>query len=105
MHACEAALADHLEKVLDRGEVPDLEGARGAVARRRQTHRRSASERLTSAATTSRSGALSDEKVDAAELPLMLTTLRLPTLGWLWHSFAEGWTAKARALDAIWPPA
>ena len=32
MHACEAALADHLQKVLDRGEVPDLEGARGAVA-------------------------------------------------------------------------
>jgi hypothetical protein len=32
MHACEAALADHLQEVLDRGEVPDLEGARGAVA-------------------------------------------------------------------------
>jgi len=32
MHACEAALADHLQKVLDRGEVPDLEGARAAVA-------------------------------------------------------------------------
>ena len=32
MHACAAALADHLQKVLDRGEVPDLEGARGAVA-------------------------------------------------------------------------
>jgi hypothetical protein len=32
MHACEAALADHLQEVLDRGEVPDLEGARRAVA-------------------------------------------------------------------------
>lgn len=32
MHACEAALADHLQEFLDRGEVPDLEVARGAVA-------------------------------------------------------------------------
>ena len=32
MHACEAALADHLQDVLDRGEVPDLEAARDAVA-------------------------------------------------------------------------
>jgi hypothetical protein len=32
MHACEAALADHLQEVLDRGEVPDLEMARAAVA-------------------------------------------------------------------------
>ena len=32
MHACEAALADHLESVLARGELPAVETARGAVA-------------------------------------------------------------------------
>jgi transposase InsO family protein len=31
-HACEAALADHLEGVLARGEIPDMETARIAVA-------------------------------------------------------------------------
>jgi hypothetical protein len=30
--ACEAALADHLDAVLDRGDLPDLETARAAVA-------------------------------------------------------------------------
>lgn len=30
--ACEAALAEHLDAVLDRGGLPDLEGARTAVA-------------------------------------------------------------------------
>ena len=44
-------------------------------------------------------------EVDAAQLPLMLTTLRLPTIGRLWHSFAEradreGWGA-ARYLAAL----
>jgi DNA replication protein DnaC len=44
-------------------------------------------------------------EVDAAQLPLMLTTLRLPTIGRLWHSFAEradseGWGA-ARFLAAL----
>ena len=32
MHAAEDALSQHLEDVLDRGEVPDLETARTAVA-------------------------------------------------------------------------
>jgi hypothetical protein len=32
MHACEAALANHLEAVLDVGDTPDLETARAAVA-------------------------------------------------------------------------
>jgi len=31
-HACEAALADHLEDVLARGELPSVETARLAVA-------------------------------------------------------------------------
>jgi hypothetical protein len=31
-HACEAALADHLESVLARGELPSIETARLAVA-------------------------------------------------------------------------
>jgi hypothetical protein len=44
-------------------------------------------------------------EVDAAQLPLMLTTLRLPTIDRLWHSFAEradreGWGA-ARYLAAL----
>ena len=44
-------------------------------------------------------------EVDAAQLPLMLTTLRLPTIGRLWDSFAEradseGWGA-ARYLAAL----
>jgi DNA replication protein DnaC len=44
-------------------------------------------------------------EVDAAQLPLMLTTLRLPTIGRLWDSFAEradseGWGA-ARYLAVL----
>jgi hypothetical protein len=31
-HACEAQLADHLDRVLDAGSIPDLEEARAAVA-------------------------------------------------------------------------
>ena len=42
--------------------------------------------------------------VDLARLPMLLTTLRLPTIGQLWPTFTERPIARAGRPRAIWRP-
>ena len=92
MQGCEAALADHLAAVLDAGGTPDLEAARAAVAPPAPASAPTVSVpapgprrlRRTAAMPPGR-GRVSD--VDAAKLPVMLTALRLPTIGRIWQEF------------------
>ena len=90
-HACEAALADHLEGVLACGELRRSRSPGWRWRRRRRSasscRRRSGRLRPPVRPSAGRRSGMTD--VDAARLPLMLATLHLPTIGRHWQSFAR----------------